>query len=74
MRGPALARLLPHQAVMPRTQEIASMERFFEHHLQTIAARLERTTEEALERQRVSGRDAMHGQAVLDEKVRLTRR
>jgi hypothetical protein len=44
------------------------MEKFFEHHLQTVAARLERYTDEALKRQRNAWRDALHRQAVLDEK------
>jgi hypothetical protein len=44
------------------------LEKFFEHHLQTVSARLERYTNEALKRQRNAWRDALHRQAVLDEK------
>ena len=44
------------------------LDRFFEHHLQTVAARLERHTDAALKRQRDAWREALHRQAVLDEK------
>lgn len=45
-----------------------SLDRFFEHHLQTVAARLERRTDEALKRQRTARRESMHRQAILDDK------
>ena len=44
------------------------MERFFEHHLEAVAARLEHYTGEALKRQRAARREALHRQAILDEK------
>jgi hypothetical protein len=45
-----------------------SLEMFFEHHLQAVAARLERQTDEALRRQRNAWREALHRQAILDDK------
>ena len=44
------------------------VEKFFDYHLRAVAARLEKNTERALERQRAAMRDAMHREALLDEK------
>jgi hypothetical protein len=53
---------------MAAEDQAASLDRFFEHHLRTVAARLERQTEKALERQRAAWRDALHREAVLEGK------
>lgn len=63
-----MARLLLQLAVMPSPSANPSVEKFFEHHLQTVAARLERYMDEALKRQRLAWREALHRQAVLDGK------
>ena len=55
-------------AVMPSSPQNASMEKFFEHHLETVAARLERYADEARKRQRAAWREALRRQAVLDDK------
>ena len=64
----SMARIVLSDARMPTRNANLHLERFFEHHLQTVAARLERHTDEALKRQRNAWRDALHRQAVLDEK------
>ena len=63
-----MAPIVLTDARMPTRNANPHLEKFFEHHLQTVAARLERYTDEALTRQRNAWRDALHRQAVLDEK------
>jgi hypothetical protein len=63
-----MARIVLSDARMPTRTANPHLEKFFEHHLQTVAARLERYTDEALKRQRNAWREALHRQAVLDEK------
>jgi hypothetical protein len=63
-----MARIVLPDARMQTRNANPHLEKFFEHHLQTVAARLERNTDAALKRQRDAWRDALHRQAVLDEK------
>lgn len=63
-----MARIVRFDARMPSQHPDPHLEKFFEHHLQTVVARLERYTDEALKRQRIAWREALHRQAVLDEK------
>jgi hypothetical protein len=55
------------EPMMPTLPANPNIEKFFEHHLQTVSARLERYADEALKRQRIAWREALHRQAVLDE-------
>ena len=45
----------------------SQLDKFFEHHLRTVAARLEKRTEESLQRQRAAWRDAVRRQSILNE-------
>jgi hypothetical protein len=63
-----MARIVLFDTRMPSQNANPPLEKFFEHHLQAVAARLERHTDEALKRQRNAWREALHRQAVLDEK------
>jgi hypothetical protein len=64
----AVARLLLRCRSMSNLTARLSLDAFFEHHLQAVAARLERHTDEALKRQRNAWREALHRQAILDDK------